>query len=69
MPQRDLDLKGQESHKVLIEIRTLIEEARCRQTHMLLPYLPTIHVEPAPAAGLESGCNHSKTVGGLYAPL
>jgi hypothetical protein len=31
MPQRDLDLKGQESPKLLIEIRTLIEGAR-RQT-------------------------------------
>jgi hypothetical protein len=31
MPQRDLDPKGQESRKLLIEIRTLIEEAR-RQT-------------------------------------
>jgi DUF1016 N-terminal domain len=31
MPQRDLDLKGQESGKLLIEIRILIEEAR-RQT-------------------------------------
>jgi hypothetical protein len=31
MPQRDLDLIGQESPKLLIEIRTLIEGAR-RQT-------------------------------------
>jgi hypothetical protein len=28
MPQRDLDLKRQEPRKLLIEIRTLIEEAR-----------------------------------------
>jgi hypothetical protein len=31
MTQRDLDLKSQEPRKLLIEIRTLIEEAR-RQT-------------------------------------
>jgi hypothetical protein len=31
MRQRDLDLKSQEPDKLLIEIRTLIEEAR-RQT-------------------------------------
>jgi hypothetical protein len=31
MPQRDLDPKSQESRKLLIEIRTLIKEAR-RQT-------------------------------------
>jgi hypothetical protein len=31
--------------------------------------LRPIQVEPAPAAGLESSCNNSKTVGGLYAPL
>ena len=35
MPQRDLDLKGQESRKLLIEIRTLIEEAR-RQTAVVV---------------------------------
>jgi hypothetical protein len=61
-PERVRLQRGAQAGYVVVEARVGTIDTDCVE-------LSPIHIEAAPAAGLESSCNQSTTVGGLYAPL